>query len=195
MLAEADPRQGLALIAERGAPARRYRVGDRLPGEAELVAVHADRVLLRRAGVEETLRLPRAAGGAAPGGGRGGRGRPPGRWRRPVSRRCCCPGVELMPAIEAMRLEPETLAREVTVLPVFEGGRLAGVRLSGGRQAELVHRLGVLPTDVITAVDGVPLDSLERGQEILERLRGARQATVTVRRDGREQNLHLRLER
>ncbi|MDW8400057.1 MAG: type II secretion system protein N [Acetobacteraceae bacterium] len=194
VLAEADPRQGLALIAERGAPARRYRVGDRLPGEAELVAVHADRVLLRRAGVEETLRLPRAAGGAAPGAGAAGAA--PARavastGFAPV----LLPGVELMPAIEAMRLEPETLAREVTVLPVFEGGRLAGVRLSGGRQAELVHRLGVLPTDVITAVDGVPLDSLERGQEILERLRGARQATVTVRRDGREQNLHLRLER
>lgn len=52
---------GYALIGAVGDVQRPYRSGDRLPGGAELESVHADHVLLRRAGRTEKLSLPRAA--------------------------------------------------------------------------------------------------------------------------------------
>jgi general secretion pathway protein C len=193
VIAGEDPAGGFAFIAEPGRAARRYRVGEALPGGATLRAVYADRVLIERAGAEESLRLPRAqAAKSAPAArAAGASAAPPSPALAPLT----LPGVELQPAIEALRFDPEAMAREIAVLPVFEGGKLAGVRLSGGRQADLLARLGVLPTDIVTAVNGVPLDSLERGREIVEGLRAAREARVTVRRDGREQTLLLKLDR
>lgn len=62
----ADGEGGYALIGETGGRQRPYRPGDPLPGGAQLVQIHADRVLLRRDGRNETLLLPRgAATGAA----------------------------------------------------------------------------------------------------------------------------------
>ncbi|GIX32527.1 MAG: hypothetical protein KatS3mg125_0483 [Lysobacterales bacterium] len=193
VIASEDPAQGLALIAERGKAARRYRVGDALPGQAVLKAVYADRVLIERGGSEESLRLPRAQA-VSPSSAPGSAPRNAAPVASPLAP-IVLPGVELQPAIEGLRFDPEAIAREIAVLPVFEEGKLAGVRLSGGRQAELLARLGVLPTDIVTAVNGVPLDSLERGREIIAGLREAREARVTVRRDGREQTLLLRLDR
>ncbi len=188
-----DPATGVALIAERGRTARRYRVGDPLPGEAVLRAVHRDRVLIERGGMRESLRLPRASSGQ----GQAAAGAAPVPANQPQAPLApiTLPGVELQPAIAALRFDPEAIAREIAVLPVFEDGKLAGVRLAGGRQAELLARLGVLPTDIVTAVNGVPLDSVERGRQIIDGLREAREARVTVRRDGREQTLLLRLDR
>ena len=46
-----------AIIAEQGDNGKLYRVGDRVPGNARLEQVHADRVILRRQGQLETLKL------------------------------------------------------------------------------------------------------------------------------------------
>jgi general secretion pathway protein C len=54
---------GYALIGEKGGRQRPYRPGDQLPGGAELVGIHADRVLIRRDGRSETLLLPQGATG------------------------------------------------------------------------------------------------------------------------------------
>jgi len=48
----------------------------------------------------------------------------------------------------------------------------------------LMGRLGLRPGDVVTAVNGAPVDSLARGQQIVESLRTASSARVTVLRDG-----------
>ncbi|MCC5874055.1 MAG: hypothetical protein JJU22_16765 [Gammaproteobacteria bacterium] len=54
-----------AIVAERNRDGRLFFVGDRMPGNAELVRVLEDRIVLRRGGALETLRFPEA--GAARG--------------------------------------------------------------------------------------------------------------------------------
>jgi general secretion pathway protein C len=49
-----------AIVAQRGKPGKLYRVGENLPGNAELVEVMTDRIILRRAGVRETLLFPKS---------------------------------------------------------------------------------------------------------------------------------------
>lgn len=58
-LAASDDRSS-AIVAERNNSGQLYFVGDPLPGNAELVRVLADRIVLRRGGSMETLRFPEA---------------------------------------------------------------------------------------------------------------------------------------
>ncbi|WLD59112.1 PDZ domain-containing protein [Salinispirillum sp. LH 10-3-1] len=55
-----SPQQGSAMISQRGRGAELFRVGDTIFGQAELVEVHRNRVVLRRAGVLETLSFDEA---------------------------------------------------------------------------------------------------------------------------------------
>ena len=52
-----EPEGSSAIISEQGRPAELYGIGDRIPGNAELVEVYTDRVVLRRGGIYETLRF------------------------------------------------------------------------------------------------------------------------------------------
>lgn len=51
------PSQAMAIIADAQGHQRFYRTGDKLPGQSVLYRVYADRVILRRAGHFETLRM------------------------------------------------------------------------------------------------------------------------------------------
>ena len=49
-----------AIVAQKGKAGLRYAVGQTMPGNAELVEVLADHIILRRAGVREALRFPKS---------------------------------------------------------------------------------------------------------------------------------------
>ena len=51
--------ESAAIVAQKGKAGLRYAVGQTMPGNAELVEVLADHIILRRAGVRETLRFPK----------------------------------------------------------------------------------------------------------------------------------------
>ena len=56
--------ESAAIVAQKGKAGELYVVGAMLPGNAELLEVHADHIVLRRAGARETLKFP--AIGATP---------------------------------------------------------------------------------------------------------------------------------
>ncbi|MBN8483119.1 MAG: PDZ domain-containing protein, partial [Xanthomonadales bacterium] len=85
------------------------------------------------------------------------------------------------------------LARRVQVTPVLDNGRVAGLRVSTAGDAALMARLGLRPSDIVTAVNGIPVDSVARGQQILESLGSATEVRVTVTRDGMPAELALKL--
>ncbi|MCG6117618.1 MAG: hypothetical protein MEQ07_05405 [Aquimonas sp.] len=191
--------EGVAIIADESGAHQRYRVGDDLPGGARLVGISAGRVLLTRNGVTEGLSLPReglAPGplprSASPGPVRGG----------PVDRSMPSPFINPMiapggPSMESIRdatgIDAAALASQLQVIPVLENGRFAGVRVSAGRDSELMRRSGLRPTDLVTAVNGIPLDGPQRQAELMQTLREARSLRLTVVRDGSEQQLGVDL--
>lgn len=192
---------GIAIIADADGREEAYRVGDTLPGGAVLTAIYAGRVLLHRDGMDEGLSLlPRregeaaspvsAARPAAPGAAAPVPGSPGQPFVSPVL------GLGA-PSLESLRQATGTdvarLAREVSVIPVLENGRFAGVRLTVGRDSDLLARTGLRSTDVITAVNGIPLDGPQREAELMRMLQTARQLQLTIRRDGRVQTLTVGL--
>jgi len=92
-----------------------------------------------------------------------------------------------------LRQNPDELVRRVQIVPVFDSGKLSGVRVSSATDAALINQLGLRPGDVVTAVNGSPVDSLARGQQIIESLRSASSLRVTVMRDGKPTDVTVSL--
>lgn len=194
---------GIAIIADAQGQEQAYRIGDMLPGEARLTAIYAGRVLLSRGGIDEGLSLlPNAGGGSASAPPRntanaaavGGAapGSSPGFGPAFVN-----PGMSFgAPAMDSLRAatpDIAELAKQVNVVPVMENNRFAGVRLSVGRDSDILSRTGLRTTDIITSVNGIPLDGPQRSAELMTALQGARQLNLTIRRDGQTQNLTVGL--
>ena len=180
VLALPDPKRGLAILGPSSAAAKLYTVGSAVPGGVNLYAVYKDRVLLDRGGVIESLYLPRRTppGGMTADAGGSDRGNPAQRL------------AALAQGNGAL------LGGLVRAQAVFVGSKLSGYRIYPGGRASIgaFSQLGFRPGDLITAVNGTPLDDPNRGSEILDTLSSSASATVTVQRNGQTMDLNLNLE-
>ncbi|MDE2264009.1 MAG: type II secretion system protein GspC, partial [Gammaproteobacteria bacterium] len=178
VIAANDPRDGLAILGPSVAATKVYAVGDNIPGGARLHSVLSDHVLLERDGRLEALALPRQLAGSAP---------PPNMSAAPVE----------PPVVQRMR---ELVSRDPGIIgdimrpePVFAGGKQQGFRVYPGRDRDAFVRLGLRPGDLVTAIDGTPLDDPARGEQILSTLGTSSEARVTILRNGQQQDLTLDL--
>jgi general secretion pathway protein C len=177
VIAANNPDDGLAILGPSATATQVYAVGDNIPGGARLHAVLSDHVLLERDGRLEALALPRQLAANAP---------PPSLSAAPEA-----------PVIDRMR---ELVSRNPGIIgdimrpePVFAGGKQQGFRVYPGRDAEAFIRLGLRPGDLVTAIDGTPLDDPSRGEQIMSTLGTSSEAHITVLRNGQQQDLTLDL--
>jgi len=179
IIADDDPRTGFAILGESAAAAKVYAVGDNVPGGARLHSVYEDRVLLDRGGRLESLALPR---NAMPG--MMAEAPPP-------------PPVTTEPLADRMRRliaeEPGVISDVMRPQPVFAQGKQRGYRVYPGRNRQAFLRLGLRPGDLVTSINGTPLDDPARGQEIFRTIGSSSEAHVTVMRNGRQQDLTLNM--
>jgi general secretion pathway protein C len=195
VVAESDPALGVAFVAEAGAEQAAYRVGTQLPGGSRLLGVFPDRILLQRGGKEESLLLQAPEQAAAPGAAAAaGTAIAPGFAMAPIAPQLGANVDMNWQAVQRqMQEDPAALAQQVRVLPVLENGAVVGMRLSGGAASALVARAGLLPDDIVTAVNGISVRDVGRAQQIMASVRSADRVSVTVRRDGKEQTINVDL--
>ena len=179
-IAASEENRALAIIAERGGAERVYFLGDAVPGGASLHAVHLDRVLLRRGGRLEVLRLPRSED--SPANRRASTVSPP---------RAAAPPVRAASVREIVQQSAAGLTEVIRPQPVFKDGRQQGYRVYPGRQRQQFAQLGLRPGDLITQINGMALDDPARGMEIFRSLADATSVTVTVDRNGEIEMLTL----
>ncbi len=205
-LADRDPGSGVAVI-DAGDGEKAYRAGETIEGGVKLARVYPDHAILTRDGAEETLALTRdrnlqpAEIVRQPGSGAARNARQPSATNAPspaapanAAGQTAHASPQLQQAIDRARANPEELARRLQIVPVLDGGRMTGIRLSAGpADAPLMNQMGLRPGDVVTSVNGSPVDSLARGQQIIEGLRNASSARVTVLRDGRPTDVTISL--
>jgi general secretion pathway protein C len=199
-LALPDPKQGIAMIADEQGNERGYNVGDDIAG-AKLTEVYTDHVVLSHEGASETLQLPRPET-HAPDLPEANRQNLAGAQQGKV---LSVPSTYVPPqmahgaldwsqAQKQLQIDPMELAKQIHVEPVFESGKLAGARLSGGGQiGALMNQAGLKPTDLITTVNGTSLTSLSNPQQFIDNLKYASSLQVTVLRDGKPATLTLTL--
>jgi len=177
-LAGRDPEQGWAIIGASGQSARVYATGASLPGGSRLLAVYPDRVILDRNGARESLMLPRLTGGAG--------GAVAGAYVAAAP----APQASLADSVRQLMAQDPAAANELLrPQPVFAGGSLRGYRVYPGRNRAQFAGLGLQPGDLVTAVNGAALDDPNRGLEILRGIGQGSAVTLTIDRNGQQQQL------
>ncbi|HZP66149.1 MAG TPA: type II secretion system protein N [Rudaea sp.] len=196
----ADPKQGIAIVADEQGAEHAYRVGDDVGGGAKLTEVYPDHVVLSHEGAAETLRLPRPEEHVPemPDRNRqnlaGTSGKAASVPPTFVPPQMAHGALDWSAAQKRLQIDPQELAKQVHVEFVFESGKIAGARLSGGGKiGELMNRAGLKPDDVVTAVNGTPLAGLSDPQRFRDNLKDAQNLQVTVLRGGKPATLTVNL--
>jgi len=180
-LAGSDPASGWAIIGETAQSARVHAVGSTLPGGVRLREVHADRVILDRGGRLESLPLPRLAGGA---------GMMPVAYSPASASSPISTDSSLADNIrQFVAQDPQVVSEILRPQPVFAGGQQRGYRVYPGRNRARFAGLGLMPGDLVTAVNGIPLDDPNRGLESLRGVGAGSAVTLTIERNGQTQQL------
>ena len=182
-IATQNPKKGVAIISEGGAPTKVYSVGDSVGG-ASLYSVYLDHVILDRAGALETLTLPRLTATTAP-----------------VTRRTAPPGVSprTVAAVDDIRRrvqrDPSLLDQVMRTVPSYDNaqGKLRGFRAYPGRNRQIFAKLGLKSGDLVTAINGTPLDDPQHSQEVFNTIQTSDHVTVTVERGGEKQDITLNI--
>lgn len=164
------------IIADVRGRQRVYARGDEISDGGKVVEIHRDYIVLQRGGrlatlefswnavvriLERATRLTQDAAQETP------------------------PGDDLDNLRNAMFTHPELLLQLVGVTPVVEGERFLGYRVMEREDLAFLESLGLKPGDILTAVNGVPLDTPDYGAQLLDAMSGMGKLTFTVRR-GRE---------
>jgi len=170
--------RGYAIIVDGQGDEGVYRVGDVVPGDAEVVRIEARRVVLSRDATREALELP---GGAASTASRVVRRQEPATGDGAGLGAGVGIG-SLASMTSQFRLDPDALARRITILPVAGGG----FRVRAGRDAEIFTRLGFHANDIVLAINGRPVDNRADVSAVFERLNPGEPLAITVRRGDRQ---------
>jgi general secretion pathway protein C len=181
-IASQDPKHGVAIITD-GGPSKVYSVGDNVSG-ATLHSVYLDHVILDRAGVLETLLLPRQLAGSRP---MAAARRPGGGDPRTVA------------AVDNIRRlvqqDPGILDQVMRTVASYDNaaGKLRGFRAYPGRNRAIFNKLGLKPGDLVTAINGTVLDDPQHSQEVFNTIQTSDHVTVTVERGGQKQDITLNI--
>ncbi|MCF6217805.1 MAG: type II secretion system protein GspC [Gammaproteobacteria bacterium] len=178
---------GAAIIADDRRREGYYRIGDELPGGVGLHEVFADRVILDRDGVYETLTLPSKRMSFTDTKERGRSTR--------ASTAISEEATQLLHNYRELLLnDPQQLIGAVRTFPVRRNGQLVGYRIAPGRDRSLLNKFGLRPGDIVTTVNGISLNSPANGLAVMQKLNSAQSLSLEVERNGRNQSFQFSLE-
>jgi general secretion pathway protein C len=180
VIASPDPALARAIVADPAGKDNFYKIGDTLPGNVTLKEIHGDRIVIQRGSRYETLTLPKASlntSSSAPTPQMGS-GAPKTSYTLREYR-------------NALLNNPNEVADLVRITPKNEGGRFLGYQLQPGRDAQFMARYGLMPGDVVTAVNGVVLDSPIKGMQMMKELAKVDTLDLEIDRNGIRQRFTL----
>ncbi len=180
LIAAPDMALARAIVADPAGLDNFYKVGDTLPGNVTLKEIHGDRIVIQRGGRYETLTLPKASlsmsgndsiksnAGIAPKN-----------------------SYNLREYRNALLNNPSEVMDLVRIMPKNEGGQFLGYQLQPGRDPAFMARYGLMPGDVVTAVNGLALDSPVKGMQAMKDLANVDTLDLEVERNGIRQRFTL----
>jgi general secretion pathway protein C len=191
-LSSDDPEHARAIIADPRGKEDQYAIGDNLPGNAELSEIHPDRVILKRNGRYETLRLPQDQQQNRPNTTVSALNTSLRSAPRPRSG--ATPAQRLQTISQQVRQNPVSLYEVVRPVPKQdEDGNIIGYILQPGRDREVFDHLGLQPGDVVVQINDIRLDSAASSAQALKSVQNGQEVAMTVLRDGQEQVLSFSL--
>jgi general secretion pathway protein C len=189
IVAAARSKQSLAIISSNGTE-EMYMVGAQLPGGAQIQSIYPDRVLLSVDGRIQSLQLPKSTGNGSVGEN----------TVAPIAVPSAVYGSNLpaMRNLNQLRKDlirhPEHLLDVMRAIPVKENGKLSGYQVFPVGNSDAFAKLGLQPGDVVTAVNGMPLDNPAESMGILNKLKTSEQISITFTRNGQQQTKVLQMQ-
>lgn len=192
-----------AIIADGQGREAVYRPGEELPDGSRVDRIEPHRVIVLRAGRAEALELDASRGGQSDASSSSVASSAP--VSAPAPTADPGPAVSTTPMFNlpqgvsiasvpeisgASVLDTRSLAQNINVMPVSGGG----FRVRPGRDARLFAELGLQVNDVVTAVNGQPLDSEEAARALFSDVLTRGEVAITVNRQGQELTLRPDLE-
>ncbi|MFA9462046.1 type II secretion system protein GspC [Thiohalorhabdus methylotrophus] len=184
----ANQREGgrqLAIIASGKEEEKVYRVGDAVPGGAEIVRIESRRVILRRNGVTEALTLEvkelegQRTGLASSSQGGGNGVRKVGQNRRVVSQSALRSNLKNLPS----------LLRQAKAVPHSLNGHRAGFRIVNIQPGSIYEELGLREGDVVQSVNGKDIRTPGQALNAYRELKSAEEFKVRLKRNGQDRTL------
>lgn len=202
-----EPDRSVATIAQRGRQGENYQVGDQVPGNATLVEVHPNHVVLRRAGAREALHFPNPRQSLA----RRDAGMPADDYGVDSTFPDVLddPSMQDLPEDygaaeeipqelmedssvrqlvdeyrEELERDPARALDELGIEPVEEGVA-QGYRIGDLAHSPYLSQTGLEPGDVILSVNGRPVGDLRQDQMELQNLLSEGSARLEVQRGNR----------
>lgn len=176
-----QPATARAIIAVPDQPERAYPLGAEVSGGATIEEFFADRIILKRNGRYETLRLN--IDGLPPGEVELG---PPDNAQADTGRVDLAGDPELTNALVEYRnqlvQDPASLSGLLRVDPASEDGVFLGYRIRDDSDLAALSRFGLRAGDLITEVNGIRLDRPEAGISLLRQLTIAKALEFNVLR-------------
>jgi general secretion pathway protein C len=186
LFASEDSRSARAIIGDPKGKEESYAIGDPLPGGAKLSEIYPDRIILERNGQFETLRLPkeRASSVSSIGNRRADQVRPSGSAGQAAA---------FQKYRNEVRNNPASFMKYLRATPARQGGKFVGFRLQAGTQREAFKELGLEAGDIVTAINGIAIDSPAKGMKAMQALGEGAAVNVTLLRGGQEMSMSLQL--
>jgi general secretion pathway protein C len=181
-LASNDPEHARAIIADPRGKEEQYAIGKQLPGNAELSEIHPDRVILKRNGRYETLRLPKEEVSSNTVASR----------FVSTPSRSRIPGQRLNAVRQQLRKGSANVSNLVRVTPKRgNDGRTIGYVLSPGQDPDLFEQVGLQAGDIAIQINDIKLDNPANSARALKSMQSGESVSVTVLRNDREEVLTL----
>jgi len=184
-----DQDQARAIIQSPTEGARSYATHERVADNAEIYSIEPDRVILIHAGRQEALLLdPKQEASSMQ----------PGTGNQPITD----PNKNQATA-RTQPASPQNLADvpksidelmlDFSAIPVIENGELAGFRLKALRRPEIMNEWGISPNDVITAVNGIPMNAPGKIMVLYDKLKKQREFEITLNNGGNSRTITVDL--
>ena len=184
-----DKSQARAIIESPEDGARSFATRERVADNAEIYSIEPDRVILMHAGLQEALMLDPEQ---KPSSNQTDTGNQP--LNDPNKNRASTESQAV--SREQLANAPKNmteLMRDFSATPVMEKGELLGFRLKAVRNPEIIKGWGIDPNDVITAVNGISLNSPGTVMVLYDKLKKQREFEITLNNGGNSRTITVDL--
>jgi len=171
--------QSRAMIKDPKGKQDAYRIGQGIISGVTLYEVYANRVILDRSGHYETLTLESVKNAKAMGG-----------IKRSV-RAGSGLSQDLTQVRQQILADPSSASRFIRLQPAKQNGSLVGYRIYPGADRSLFEKAGLKSGELVTAINGKPLDNPAQSLQMLGNLAHASSATVTLESGGKTRTVEV----
>ena len=178
------PAGSFALISADGGPETPFGLGQEITAGVTLHAVYADRALIRRAGATESLML-KETGQALPSGAVVG----PSIARAQSGERVVQPRGDNNFTVDREKLTQQMQTPEFLTQALMVPNAGGGFLVREIQPGSLYEKLGLRVGDIINAVNGQPVNSVEDVMRLYGQFGSASNIQIDVRRAGRSESL------